>query len=205
MWCKENLCSFKSVSAKYISPVHSDVVCLQYKFLPNKTVSYQIFLSCVTWKSKAYILCVMHTPESIMGNGCHKQSFWNKQTEMATKETKKKLCQEKHHKSTGLQLSRYKEWCSPSCQWKPRSLNSGNKNFWRWTYSSLFLQSQNARWHEVILARLTSSGTCGFWCGREMSQVNTMPCRLVLWLLALSPSECSFTASPFIEQPWVDF
>lgn len=102
-------------------------------------------------------------------------------------------------------LRLYKEWSSPSCQWKPRSLNSGNKNFWRWTYSSLFLQSQNARWHEVILARLTSSGTCGFWCGREMSQVNTMPCRLVLWLLALSPSECSFTASPFIEQPWVDF
>lgn len=58
---------------------------------------------------------------------------------------------------------------------------------------TVVFQLQNAGWHEVILARLTSSGTCEVCCRWEMSQVNTMPCRLVLcsWL---SSSERSFTA-----------
>lgn len=55
------------------------------------------------------------------------------------------------------------------------------------------LQWQNARWHEVILARLTS-GARAVCCRCEMSQVNTMPCLLILCSWLSSP-ECSFTPS----------
>ena len=106
----------------------------------------------------------------------------------------------KHHKFTAIssRLS-LSQLILFSCKGEVHHHVSGNqvarKESTRVSQDELMvaLQWQNARWHEVILARLTS-GARAVCCRCEMSQVNTMPCLLILCSWLSSP-ECSFTPS----------